>query len=289
MSIDREQGRVDYRIFSEPEAQRDIYEISQAVSDYLCGLQREAHQPANLLLIDTSARAAWRGIVTYMDTMYHNVEKPHIYFVNPRGMKPSGEERMGLIFPNEAAMQETDNPGLLKDVRTAEEIDLDLLRTYPRLVKQKLAPTLVLDTCMHTGDTMKPVVETLQRTGFTDVRVGVMSNHRNRSGVPIDFVALPETPHYSCHPFYYEGVVSKQFGPSHSVRANSSYADRMHARQVRTEINQIIKDNLPKHPEALSQVQKPIIPQGASEQLQSHHSSHVKQFHQAIKRKLFGR
>src|SRR6266702_993461 len=286
MSIDREQGRVDYRIFSEPEAQRDIYEISQAVSEYLRNLHKEAHQPANLLLIDTSARAAWRGIATYMDTMYANVEKPHIYFVNPRGMKPTAEERMGLIFPNEAAMQETDNPELLKDIRTAEEIDLDLLRTYPRLMKQKQAPTLVLDTCMHTGDTMKPVLETLQRTGFTDVRVGVMSNHRNGSDVPVDFVALPEIPHYSCHPFYYEGAVNKQYSPSHSVRANSSYADRVHSRQVRTEINQIIKDNLPKQPGET--IQELISPHGVHEQAQSHHSSRVKQFYQAFKRKLIG-
>jgi len=113
-----------------------------------------------------------------------------------------------------------------------------------------------------------------------------MSNHRNRSDVPVDFVALPETPHYSCHPFYYEGVVSKQFGPSHSVRANSSYADRMHARQVRAEINQIIKDNLPKQPGET--IQELISPHGVHEQAQSHHSSRVKQFYQAFKRKLIG-
>lgn len=229
-----------------PEAEREVYLVTKNLCEYL------RNTPiTNLLLLDKAARPAWNAIAIYWDTHYPSRLRPDMYFLNPVGMRPSATERKGI---RRAAPHV---PELLADgwfkgmdfplsevtqIRTQEEILHEFPQTYPYLMKHCKEPTLVFDTCMHSGGTMRPVLDTLKRVGFSDLRVGIASNHDNYSGIPLDFVAHPEIPYFPCHVFSYDFSVRKTFGKSSSIRSEMlGKEDTQHKDALRAELRKIFR------------------------------------------------
>lgn len=86
---------------------------------------------------------------------------------------------------------------------------------------------------------MKPILRTLKKLGFEDVRAGVTNTHNNTSGIEPDIVTLHGLPYFPCHVFAVDTAVDKTFANSSSVKAQG--ADNEWLREIRSEINQIVE------------------------------------------------
>lgn len=228
-----------------PQAEQDVYMVTKNLCEYLRTIPIH-----NLLLLDKAARPAWHAVSLYWDSHYPEEQRPDMYFLNPAGMKPSAVERKGVrrALPHVAErladgwFTGMDFPLIeVTQIRTRKEILQEFPRTYAHLMKRRTEPTLVFDTCLHSGETMKPVLVILKHVGFTDLRIGVASNHGNSSGILPDFIAHPATPYFPCHVFSHDFSVRKTFGKSSSLRSEMlGKEDTQHKDALRAELREIL-------------------------------------------------
>lgn len=89
---------------------------------------------------------------------------------------------------------------------------------------------------------MKPILQILEKLGFTDTRTGITNNHNNTSGIQPDIVAHTGMPRYPHHVFAFDTGVKKTFASSASLK-NPNISPRRNEwlRRVRSEIRQIIE------------------------------------------------
>jgi hypothetical protein len=65
--------------------------------------------------------------------------------------------------------------------RPWKEILQEFKDMYPGLQKAKMENTLVFDTCIHSGDSMSPVLALFDESGFSNVYTGIVADRENRS------------------------------------------------------------------------------------------------------------
>ncbi len=195
-----------YDLFRWKSQQVEIFNISQLAADYLYDNDISA-----LVLVDRSARPAWVGVKTYWDQVYEEERPmPSIFFVNPAGFKEEADEGMATRVKTE----------------------------HPFLGKYKSEPILILDTCLHFGQSLTPVVEGLLGANFEDVHIGVASNKQNFSGLKPDLILVGHR--IGCYPFSMDQSVSK----GEKLYSEVAEEGREHGQKIRSEIKNIILQNL---------------------------------------------
>jgi hypothetical protein len=206
----------------------------------------------NFVLMDRSARPAYIGVREAWRRMYPDEPMPDIYFLNPTGFVNSdifhsmGETGLskgfeivmdGLRKENDIARIDPTGP------RTQEEIEGEFKQTYRRLLGNKSEPTLIFDTCIHSGDSIRPVRDSMRGMGFDQLRVGVVDAGRNESEIHPDFKALNTKPLGVCFPFDHDRVVERRFNASTSLRNDDPVAIETGA-DLRSEIKRIVDQGL---------------------------------------------
>lgn len=236
---DAELPEPPYRYFGRAGAQ-EYYELSHEIASYL-------HDEGirSVVLADKAARPAYVGLIRCWRAFYPDEDRPLINFVNPLGLQPL--EDVPLVKRVRGA-DERMRAGLGAvpiATRTADDIAEEFRTTFAELMARKGEPVLVLDTCLHTGESVLPILSRLLQHGFADVRIGVVG-YRPRSGplalVP-DIVFRTKGAVEGCYPFgNRDRMVTKTFDRLTSIP--SSPTDRKAGRALRAEAQRIITQGL---------------------------------------------
>lgn len=128
------------------------------------------------------------------------------------------------------------------DVRS-EIVNFKLETDHKFLVKGKDKETLVFDTCVHTGNTMRNITNALEDAGFTKVQMGSISKPDRKAQLYTDFYIASEKDSKTCYPFSSDDMVVRMGGDLTSKR-NPDYEDREYSIQIRKEIKNIIDEEI---------------------------------------------
>jgi hypothetical protein len=178
-----------YKMFDTAESRADIVDISERLAEHL-----KENNIENVILLDRSARPAYLGLVKVWRKKFPNKKRPNIYFVNPDGFKTEIHTC-------------TDSEKSEKDV--LEEFQ----KNYPALAGNK-GKVLVYDTCIHSGDTVVPVIDTLRANGsqasvvISQKEIYEHYNDSKGKGIEISCLAGKKMRKW-CRPFGFDQTVKK--------------------------------------------------------------------------------
>lgn len=229
----------EYEFFYDEDSRREVYEFCRAVADYL----HEQNIP-NFVMVDRSSRPMYLGVDAYWRSKYPDEPAPNTYFLNPMGFIPTdemtGDEIFAVRYEALCKDNQCNEPARR---RSQEDIAVELQNTYKKLVNDKDKPLLVFDSCIHSGDTLEPIISTLKEMGFSDVRVGAINPSPENSKVKTDFYITRYKPEKGCYPFDRDRMIDKNF--DHVYSKPTKAADlRARSIRLRLEISGIIKDYL---------------------------------------------
>lgn len=193
----------------DPYLKADLFDCCKATADYV-----DQHNVSAVAFVDRSARPMWIGLNEYWEKTHGDKPGPDYYFVNPDGF------------------------------RDQRDIEKRLETEHRRLARHKQDTVLLVDTCMHSGSAMKPVIEGLQKGGFQDVRIAIASNRRNTSGITPDLVMLEYSPAGLCFPFGYNPSEVKKGSRLHSEISSRDMLTNFVTTKLRQVIIGTINDHL---------------------------------------------
>ena len=118
------------------------------------------------------------------------------------------------------------------------DIQAELTRAIGKGKLDKSLPTLIIDTCIHWGISMAPVIDMLQDAGFKNLQVAVISASRNSSSIKPDYAVFAGVAAGDCYPLSQEPAIKKTFS---SIHSQASRKDDKDAYNLRQEIRDIMK------------------------------------------------
>ncbi len=222
-----------YKYFADQYERHDIYEFIKELTEYI-----HSNNIESVILVDRSARPAWVGIDEYWKTNFPEEESPSIYFINPESVEIDSFFKRQNVSSRElrkdiSIVKETGKSPLLEKFN--EEVVLkakDFIEKY-KISKEK--PVLIFDTCSHTGETLRAVVNLLVAAGY-ETRVLTANEADNmRTDKRLD----GNTRLTSCYPFGKDSGVEKGDDLTSNLDEN---ADREDVVRSRSEIRRIIKN-----------------------------------------------
>lgn len=223
-----EARRNGYEFFPYEEERREIVQIASRLVDYV-----DAHSIGSIVLLDRSARPvyigfneAWKRKHGESPKNSEKGSKPNIYFVNPTGLNNiySASE---WDLKDKAYYKANEASGHLRDPREVQE---DFENGYERLLKDGESGILLFDTCIHSGDSVRPVVSALEKAGIRNVQLGVAGDVRNFSEFQPDFVAVEGKPLGVCYPFDKDTITERSLD---SASSQKSYDPEKRERSIR--------------------------------------------------------
>lgn len=230
-SLERE---TRYRSLFDELDREDIYQASER----LAGEIRERGFQ-NIIFVDASARPISTGLTTYWHKAFPGEPLPGIFFINADGFHPADETSRELEEVNKL-IEAVLGTRIHRDVGEISQASIDRLQeVHQRLMSRKHEPTLIVDTCMHTGTTVKRITEALQRTGFADVEVASVSPDPDADAQP-NFTLLDHVANKPCYPFGPEGLIVKGDDVV-SERTEDPYG-REYGNRIRQDIRDIIEE-----------------------------------------------
>lgn len=231
----------EYEFFQSETERKELFECCKDLTEHL-----HEYEIPNLVIIDRSSRPVYVGVMEYWRDKYPDEKMPGIYFMNPKGFKSKEkltEEELAMVA--EDCMLKGD---LLEDhqkARTEAEIIAEVQETYQRLFEDRDKPLLVFDSCIHSGDTLSPVKDVLEKAGFTKMEIGSVNPSDRHSAVRADYFITRERPEKGCYPFDRDRLIEKTFDHVYSKRAENPRAAEV-SRELREEIRRIMKEFLEK-------------------------------------------
>lgn len=227
-----------YDIFRSPKERRDLYLVGRNMSEYV----REEGVKA-VYFMDRSARPAHVAMKTYWNIYFPESPIPHIGFLNPRGFVSQEDVDKGIVFPmtytfNDRSAQNSREA--LEDIRPESEIVNDL---RGELIAKDLHDQLILlfDTCVHSGESVRPMIDKFRKAGADNVKFGVVSANENMSGIRPDFTVMDKAPTAVCYPFGRDPLTTKIYGDIHNA-SNVTPRNSQYARLLREEIKMAVEE-----------------------------------------------
>lgn len=203
----------------------------------------------SILLLDRATRPAYLGIREAWQRKYPDEDRPSMHFINPTGFVDirtglgwDKENRMlkGQVIKKRGDNKLNQTDSFFATSRTKSAIQGDFINTFPNLIKNKNESLLVLDTCIHSGDSVRPVLNTLDSLGFSDVHFGVVDNRHNYSELQPDAEFGVGTA-LTCYPFLVDTMTNRSFGSV--VSTKSPFPERVQmARELRQEASEIFSE-----------------------------------------------
>ncbi|TAH31779.1 hypothetical protein EYC58_03830 [Candidatus Saccharibacteria bacterium] len=231
-----EQGNDSYSVFTSPESRQELYEIGKGLAEYV-----RFHDIGTVCFMDRSARPAYVALNEYWSRAYKGEEKPNIRFINPKGFVSqedidSGQADLIKMMTNDKYKQgEIEAPSHIRD---EDEIIDDIQHEMARSGKSD-KPVLIFDACIHSGDSMFPVIDKLLLAGIDDIRVGAVNDNEMEADLRLDLKILNDTPDFVCYPFDMDRMTKKVYG-SIIAEANRDEQEREKSRLIRAEIRKAV-------------------------------------------------
>jgi hypothetical protein len=201
---------------------RDLYDATKQLAAYV---QDEAIE--DVAFLDRSARPGYRALIEYWRLAIPDAPVPHMYFLNPLGFETEETLNTYQVDSYEYHREQIDRklrvsgqPKIdFTDVRSEAAIHREFAQSYQFLHSRKDKPLLLVDTCIHDGNTAGLIMDSLGDMGFSDVRLAVATDESNYSAITPDVVLLDRTPDQPCLTFYPEYGYYKTLRTSHVVYA----------------------------------------------------------------------
>jgi len=231
----------DYEFFDNEEGRQEVFDFSKKIAEYL-----KSESIPNLVIIDRSSRPLYIGVKEYLKSKYPTEKMPNIYFMNPKGFKAKEElsqEEIDEIIQD--CVWKEDLNESPRQVRSKEEIIEEFKGTYKELMKDKEKPVLVFDTCIHSGDSLNPVKQSMINSGFSDIKIGAITESPGNSKVKTDFHVTNRRPENGCYPFDRDRIIEKTFDHVYSKKTEDP-KKREKSIKLRKEIKRIMRDFLEK-------------------------------------------
>ncbi len=197
----------------------------------------------DIIIVDRSSRPLYVGLTEFWKRAYPDEPLPNIYFMNPKGF--NSKENASPGYAKNVAANAIVNGDAYEDadqVRPEAEIKKELKERYFKLMKDKDKPVLVFDSCLHTGNTLAPVIDTLESLGFSNLLVGSVNPSDRQSIIQTDFYITQFIPTKTCYPFDQDRMIEKTFDHVFS-KVNPDPHQRTVARRLRDEIREIMKES----------------------------------------------
>jgi hypothetical protein len=173
----------------------------------------------SIIFLDRSARLGYLALIKSWRKLFSPIKCPDIYFTNPDGYNTQFGK---------------------KDIKSiAKEFD----KSYKKLASKKHEKIMLFDTCMHSGDTLRPVLEVLKKAGYSKLLIGLTQpkDYLYRSGIKVNFSALENSPSKACYPFGRGGLLTKM-GDGLICSPRKDSEARKYFLELRKEIAEIYKD-----------------------------------------------
>lgn len=233
-----ESSTYDYEFFRQPEDRQLIYQCSRATVEFV-----RQNQIPNIVLIDRNARPFYAGLQEYWRLNHAKEPMPNIFFLNPKGFKSQEHTTPKMIELLQKCEKYKED--LIEDpigLVAQADIEREFNQSYRGLCSDKTKPLLIFDVCIHSGDTLKPIITMLKQSGFERLLIGAVGKpFENGTDVKPDFCVFRRQDDCNCHPFGREAMVNKTFGHVFSV-PNSNPEDRDWSARLRSEIRQVIRE-----------------------------------------------
>lgn len=236
---ERQPDHNSYEFFPYKEERDEVFKYCKAIAEYI-----KTEKIPNLIIIDRSSRPLYVGVKEYWKQKYPNERGPNIYFMNPLGFNTSEETSPAeTIDLKLKSVMNGEKDVVTEKIRSKTAVLDEFKKTYTRLMKDKSKPALIFDTCLHTGNTLFPVIETLKELGFSDARVGSVNPSDVGSKVETDFYITRQRPEKGCYPFDRDRLIEKTLDHIYSKRTDEPIK-KFAARKLREEIKKIVQEHL---------------------------------------------
>lgn len=197
----------------------DVFVASQTAVEYA-----KYNEISAVVFLDRTARPIWKGFKEYwQQTSTAEQPVPALFFVDPDGFRANY-------------------------TRTVEQVSAQMESEHPYLIGHADKPVLLVDTCIHTGKSLRSVTRDLRDIGFDQLHIGVVSNDRNHSEIKPDITLLPWPPAKPCMPFGPDSLTDHTADSLHTVPADLATPGQPEMRnlsiQLRTEIGKIIHEGI---------------------------------------------
>jgi hypothetical protein len=231
-------GEDEYEIFTSPAERKELYVIGRRLSEYAIKENIGA-----VYFMDRSARPAYVAMKAFWKIRYPDMPIPTIGFLNPKGFVSREDLESGVADLAELMLNDKQSQGEAEstaNIRPQQEI-IDEIKVGIEGKDQLQKPVLIFNTCMHTGDSLRPVLSKMEEAGIVDVRFGVVSSYGNHSEFEPDFTALDEASLGVCYPFDEDTLTSKTYSSIYS--APSVTIDSLSQGKIlRKEIRQSVRE-----------------------------------------------
>ena len=196
-----------------PEQRRGVFDACKNTANY--ALENNISAVA---FVDRASRPMWVGLKEYWRGSYSQ-DCPKLFFLDPEGFWQTQQ--------------------CFKGKTSTEVISTDL----PKLYELKDEPILIVDTCIHSGDTISTLLDSLKKAEFSNIHFGVVHNDNNFSGIVPDLIMLDHKSKGGCHPFGIFGNVTKHNSDHLYAKAlEHSPVRRSDAVALRKQIRNIIRE-----------------------------------------------
>ncbi len=234
-----EEAKQSYEFFDDEEARLDLFYYCKSLADYM-----QSREVADIVIMDRSARPVYTGILEYWRKHYPDTPRPGFFFLNPMGFRSTDNtSEDDAAYASVSALLKGDALSLPEEMRSDDEIDEEFEQAYPKLMGDKDKPVVIFDTCVHTGESLSPAVEAMERAGFDDLRVITANPPDDRYDASIrpDFSLNFIESQNVCYPFDRDRLVEKTFEHVYSQRSTDPEALRK-GTALRAEIRRIMRE-----------------------------------------------
>ncbi len=173
----------------EAEKGQIFFEIGKKISNYVY-----EYGVKTVCFLDSSARPAYVAFKAYWRDTYPAYKLPIILFLNPRGLVSKDDFTQGTFDWEILSGYDEKKYGASErfdSIRNESEV-IDSIKDFNQKRPEVGEPILLFDTCIHGGRNVQVIIEKLKQASFSDIRVGVVSNHKNSSKIEPSLVVMNE-------------------------------------------------------------------------------------------------
>lgn len=234
-----ERGSDGYEVFYDHQSREELYDIGKGLSEYV-----RDNDISTVCFLDRAARPAYLAMTGYWNLHHKGEKKPNIRFINPKGCIAQEDLAAGRVWGDKLRINDEIKEGRvepLTHMKPTSEIVDEIQAGMTE--EEKNGRILLFDTCVHSGDSLYPVRDKLLRAGIRSeqLRIGVVNDDENQSGIKPDFMVFPDVPSTVCYPFGHDSMTRKIYG-SVTAERNPNPHDREAARTIRGEIIRAIRE-----------------------------------------------
>jgi hypothetical protein len=215
-------GMLRHILSNDSDLQSDLYGFSRSLTEYC-----RNGDFADVVFIDRSARLARVGMKQYWNLAYPGDTLPDMHFMSPGGARI---QEGGSFFSNMVASFGRN----IVEKRAAKQ----LKASQSTLLAKKDQPVLLVDACLHTGNTFKYARDVLGRVGIHDVYAAVYCDTEESDAVASsDFAYTRAKSEITCSPFARDMSIDNILESVYSLRYIGSpdiASDRIWRNQIRT-------------------------------------------------------